>query len=217
MSIYYLSYRVIPHLQLIGNSFAHILHDLHMLMAKAALTTSCRSPAATSFWLPLFVGYQPTGTVLFLIIRVIVFRVEIPADHEIGLIIGENHGLHRPESKVAAEKEVRAHHGRLPCQRHRGRIADSARAAGWPDQEPLWRVGSLKFYLSSTTQLIRPGRYRAGHQNFKKTALIDLLPAACREKRRPGAVTPRGYGSLFSGRTTISNLSGWSIARDRLT
>jgi hypothetical protein len=38
---------------------------------------------------------EPTRTALFLIIRVIVFRIAISANHETGLIIGENHGLHR--------------------------------------------------------------------------------------------------------------------------
>lgn len=57
---------------------------------------------------------------------------------------------------------------------HSGRIADSARAAGWPDQEPLWRVGSLEFYRSSTAQLIRSSRYRAGYRNLKKTERLSI-------------------------------------------
>jgi hypothetical protein len=52
VSIYYLSDSRDIAFAMTGNSFVHILHDLHMLMAKAALTASCRFPAATSFcWL----------------------------------------------------------------------------------------------------------------------------------------------------------------------
>jgi hypothetical protein len=61
-------------LQLTGNSFAHILHDLRMLMAKAALTASCRFPQLPLFGYLFLLVTEPTRTALFLIIRVIGLR-----------------------------------------------------------------------------------------------------------------------------------------------
>ena len=72
-----------------------ILHDLHMLMAKADFDNVCRPPQLPLFGYLFLLATEPTGTALFLIIRIIVFRIAIPANHEIGFIIGENHGLHR--------------------------------------------------------------------------------------------------------------------------
>ncbi|ODT73473.1 MAG: hypothetical protein ABS69_13955 [Nitrosomonadales bacterium SCN 54-20] len=58
-----------------------------MLMAKAALT----APADPS----LFVGYRTDPNRSLPYYPNHRFRIAISADHEIGLIIGENHGLHR--------------------------------------------------------------------------------------------------------------------------
>lgn len=50
----------------------YILHDLHMLMAKAVLTTPCSSPRLPLLGCLFLLAIAPTGTALFLIIRGIV-------------------------------------------------------------------------------------------------------------------------------------------------